>query len=37
MGIEHPDPLPGRVGREALLDHRCDNQVSETDGGGACT
>jgi hypothetical protein len=35
LGIEHPDPLPGGPGRDALLNLRRDIQVGEADGGGA--
>ena len=35
LGIEHPDLLPGCLGCHALLAHPVNNQVGETDRGGA--
>ena len=37
LGVKHPDLLPGGLGRDSLLAQRGDNQLGETDGGGAGT
>src|SRR5262249_2286314 len=35
LGVEQPDLLPGRFGRDALLAQRRDNEVGKSDGCGA--